>query len=587
MEDQKNFILAMLLSGVVLLGYFFFFAAPAGERAAEMERIEAEKAAIEQPVEIPEPVKSREALIASGSRIKIDSPAFSGSFLTTGSRFDDISLKKYDATLNPEDGLVELLTPEGAEQSAYIMDNWTSVDGGLGANTPWEVISGDVLTMTSPVILQYEASGLRVERTVSVDDAFLITLTDKVTNTSPSEKTVTRKGVSRQHNLPDGLTNFFILQEGPIAIVDAKYKDMKYKGLKKKGTWSETGESGWVGLTDKYWLTATIAPQGKAMTADFKFRTINDQDVYETSYALSPITLTPGSTIESVGHVFAGAKERNLLVSYEKELGISQMERAIDWGFIGIIVKPMSTALSFLGRTVGNYGVGILILTLIIKIVLFPLFNKQYESQAKMKKVQPKVKKLQGLYKEDRMKMQQEMMALYKKEGVNPAAGCLPIIPTIFVFFALYKSVFINIDLRHEGFIGWIQDLSARDPLSILNGFGLLPWDGFPGGVLSFLAIGPLALLYGASMASIYTLTPQTAGAGDQAEMMAKMMKWMPWVFMFILAPFASGLLVYWVWNNVLSFFQQYYITRKFKVDTPVDAFWRKITGKEEPASGK
>jgi len=202
-----------------------------------------------------------------------------------------------------------------------------------------------------------------------------------------------------------------------------------------------------------------------------------------------------------------------------------------------------------------------------------------------MKKVQPKLKKIQERYKDDRMKLQQEMMGLYKKEGVNPAAGCLPIIPTIFVFFSLYKSVFINIDLRHQPFFGWIKDLSAKDPLSILNGFGALPWDAVPLPILGFFAIGPLALMYGISMALMYTLTPQNPGGGEQAEMMAKMMKFMPWIFMFILAPFATGLLVYWVWNNVLSFGQQYYITRKFKVDTPVDAFFRKITGKDKAAT--
>jgi len=195
-----------------------------------------------------------------------------------------------------------------------------------------------------------------------------------------------------------------------------------------------------------------------------------------------------------------------------------------------------------------------------------------------MKKVQPKVKKLQTLYKDDRMKMQQEMMGLYKKEGVNPAAGCLPIIPTIFVFFSLYKAVFINIDLRHEPFFGWIKDLSAKDPLSILNGFGIFPWDAVPGPIPALLAIGPLAILYGITMSLMYTLTPP---AGD--PMQAKIFKFMPWVFMFILSPFAAGLLLYWVWNNILSFGQQYYITRKFKVDTPVDKFWRKITGKPEP----
>ena len=260
------------------------------------------------------------------------------------------------------------------------------------------------------------------------------------------------------------------------------------------------------------------------------------------------------------------------------------MTNSIGWGKLKILVKPITWALSKLGQMFGNYGLGILALTLIIKLLMFPLFNKQYASQAKMKKVQPKLKKIQERYKDDRLKLQQEMMGLYKKEGVNPAAGCLPIIPTIFVFFSLYKAVLIDIDLRHEPFFGYIKDLSAKDPLSVLNGFGVLPWEAIPAPFLSFFAIGPLAILYGISMSLIYTLTPTpTAGAGEQAQMMAKMMKFMPWLFMFILAPFAAGLLVYWVWNNILSFAQQYYITRKFKVDTPVDKFWRKLTGKPEP----
>ena len=586
MEDQKNFFMAMFLSGLVLLGYWFFFGKPIAEEARAKAALDAERAAATQPIApAPKPIESREVLVARGNRIQIDTPSFTGSFLTTGSRFDDIALKNYDKTLDPSEGLVNLLSPEGAESSAYIMDNWTNANGGTGADTPWALISGTTLTPSNPVILGHEADGLSFERTITVDDKFLITLSDKITNTSAGEKEIIRKGVARQHTLPEGLTNFFILQEGPISIVDNKYHDMKYKELSKKGSYRESGESGWVGLTDKYWLLGSIAPQGKAMTADYIYRTINGQPVYEVSYGLNPTTLTGGATIESVGHIYVGAKERTLLKSYETNLGIAQMERAIDWGFMGIFVKPISWALSKLGALLGNYGLGILALTLIIKIVLFPLFNKQYESQAKMKKVAPKLKKIQERYKDDRLKLQQEMMGLYKKEGVNPAAGCLPIIPTFFVFFSLYKSVFINIDLRHQPFFGWIKDLSAKDPLSILNGFGALPWDAVRLSFLGFFAIGPLALMYGISMALMYKLMPQTAGGGEQAEMMAKMIKFMPWIFMFILAPFAAGLLVYWVWNNILSFAQQYYIARKFKVDTPVDAFFRKITGKDKAAT--
>jgi len=576
-NDQKNFILAMVLSGFVLLGYWFFFGKPLAEKARVEAAKEIERAAVLE-ANPPPAIQPREVLVAKGTRIKIDTASLTGSFLTTGSRFDDIALKNYDKTLDPADGNVILLTPEGAEKSAYLMDNWTGVDGGNGAGKEWAVVSGNTLTESNPIILQYEGDGLLIERTVSIDDKFLITLTDKVTNTSAGEKTITRKGIARQHNLPDDLTNFFIIQEGPISVVDKKYHDQKYKGLKKKSSWTETGEAGWAGLTDKYWFIGNVAPQGNTIKANYNFRSINDQDVYETSYTLNPVTLTAGRTIDSVSYVYVGPKERSTLLAYEDQ-GLAEMERAIDWGAMRLIVKPISTALSFLGSKIGNYGVGILVLTFFIKLFMFPLFNKQYESQAKMKKVQPKVKKLQEVYKDDRMAMQKEMMAIYKKEGVNPAAGCLPIIPTIFVFFSLYKAVFINIDLRHEPFFGWIRDLSAKDPLSILNGFGLLPWDAVPGPIPSLLAIGPLAIMYGISMSLMYTLTPP---AGD--PMQAKIFKFMPWVFMFILSPFATGLLIYWVWNNILSFGQQYYITRKFKVDTPVDKFWRKITGKEEPA---
>ena len=497
---------------------------------------------------------------------------------TSGFKFDDITLKNYDKTLDPADGQVSPLSPEGSDKAALIADNWVRAGvEGFGFQNTWSVVSGTTLTANSPIELSYRGDGFEVLRKVSVDNRYLLTVEDTVTNTSGAEIALQRVGVSRQYGLPDDLTNFFIIQEGPISIIDNSYDDMKYKGIRKKGEWSETGESGWVGLSDKYWLTAAIAPQGKTMTAERRFRTINNEDVYETSYTLEPMTITPGTSVTSTGYMFAGAKDRDVLKRYETELGIAQMERAIDWGFVGILVKPISWSLSQLGELLGNFGLGILALTLIIKLFMFPLFNKQYESQAKMKKVQPKLKKLQERYKEDRMKLQKEMMALYKKEGVNPMAGCLPVIPTIFVFFALYKAVFINIHMRHAPFFGWIQDLSAKDPVSVLNGFGLLPWGPDPLGI-AFLAIGPLAILYGISMSLMYTLTPPAAD-----PMQAKIFKLMPWIFMFILAPFPAGLLIYWVWNNTLSFGQQYIITRKYKVDTPIDQFFRKITGKEKP----
>jgi YidC/Oxa1 family membrane protein insertase len=581
MDDQKNFILAIVLSCLVMLGYWFFY----GKSAAEQARKDAlaERAAFEQSViapEIPAAIP-REQAINSGTRIKINTAQFSGSFNTLGAQFDDLRLKNFNQTVEEGSESVIMLTPEGSEHAALIFDNWVTPDGGSGIDTPWRVVSGNTLSEDSSVVLEHEEGRFTVRRTVTVDENYLITLSDVVTNTSGRELSLVRKGVSRQHGLPDDLTNLFMIQEGPISVADNKLFDMKYKKLKKEGSASNSGDGGWVGLTDTYWLSAAIAPQGKKISVNFDYREINGEDIYEASYATTPMTLTAGASVESIGHIYAGAKDRKVLINYEKELGLMQMERAIDWGVMRILVRPMSWALSKLGEVLGNYGLGILALTLIIKIFMFPLFNKQYESQAKMKKVAPKQKKLQALYGDDRMKLQQEVMALYKKEGVNPMAGCLPIIPTIFVFFALYKTVLINVELRHAPFFGYIRDLSAKDPLSILNGFGALPWGPEPFGLV-FLAIGPLALLYGITMAMMQTLS--TMG-GD--PMQRKIFAAMPWVFMFVLAPFASGLLLYWVWNNILSFIQQYIITRKFKVDTPIDAFIRKITGKAAPKTSE
>ena len=589
MNEQKNLIWAMILSAIVVLLYFTFVEGPATQKArldaqAEMDRAIAEQEAL-NPTGIVEELKTREELIAQGeaTRIKIDTPALTGSFLTTGSRVDDLALKKYNATLDAEDGLVQLLNPEGGERAAYIADNWTSVDGGSGTSSAWTVVSGDVITPSTPVLLEKQVGSVRIQRQLSVDDKYLITLTDKLTNTGSTETSVERKGVARQVGLADDLTNFFIIQEGPISVVDGKYHEQKYKKLKKKGGYTVNGEGGWVGLTDKYWLQAAIAPQGNSIEAEYDFKFINNSDVYETSYTTASLTITPGTTIESVGYMMAGPKDYDILNAYEAD-GIMDLTNAIGWGKMKILVKPISRSLSWLGDKLGSLGLGILALTLLIKLLMYPLYSKQYASQAKMKKVQPMMKKLQERYKDDRMKLQQEMMALYKREGANPAAGCLPIIPTIFVFFALYKAVFINLDLRHESFLGYIQDLSARDPLSIVNGFGIFPWSGTPEWMPALLTIGPLAILYGASMSLMYTLQPApTMGASDQAQLQTKIFKWMPWMFMFILAGFPAGLLIYWIWNNILSFAQQYRITKKNGVDTSVDKFFRKLTGRPEP----
>lgn len=303
MNEQKNLIWAMILSAIVVMLYFTFIEAPTTQKArldaeAEMERAKAEfedKAAT-QPIE---EIKTREELIAQGeaTRIKIDTPTLTGSFLTTGSRVDDLALKDYNATLDTEDGLVQILNPEGGERAAYIADNWTAVDGGSGTTSAWAIVSGDTITPSTPVTLQKQVGSVRIQRELSVDDKYLITLTDRLTNTGSSETSIERKGVARQVGLSDELTNFFIIQEGPISVVDGKYHEQKYKKLKKKGGWSINGEGGWVGLTDKYWLQAAIAPQGNSIEAEYDFKFINNSDVYETSYTTAALTLTPLSLI--------------------------------------------------------------------------------------------------------------------------------------------------------------------------------------------------------------------------------------------------------------------------------------------------
>ena len=594
MDEQKNLITFLVLSMLIFLVW-----STMGQQRAEEIR---EQAAKEQQFEqeqaetvaaaTPEPVEllPRETVISSGQRIDIETPSLTGSFLVQGSRFDDITLKNYNQTIEEDSPNVILLTPQGSENAAYISDNWVLEERGTGINSDWTVVSGSKLTPDSPVVLRLDGEGFRIDRTISIDDRYMITLDDKVTNTSGANISITRRGLARQHGIPksdgDARDLSFILHQGAVAIVDGVQEQLAYGDFEDQIETTYSGAAGWTGLTDKYWLSAAIAPQGQNILAKFKYRNENNSRIFESGYITETITITPGVTIDSKGFIFAGAKNRDVLISYEDDLGIAELERAIDYGILRLFTRPFTWLISLFAGWVGNFGLAIIMLTTLIKLVLFPLFNKQYASQAKMKQLAPKQKRLQEVYKDDRAKMQQEVMKLYREAGVNPLSGCLPIIPTIFIFFALYKTVFIHVELRHAPFFGWIQDLSARDPLSVINGFGILPWDGMQSaGLLSFFAIGPLAILYGISMAMTFSLSSaQTPSSGNEMmEMQMKIFKWMPWIFMFILAPFAAGLLIYWIWNNVLSFVQQYYITRKYNVETSFDRFFSR---KKEPAEG-
>ncbi len=577
MTDQKRFVLAMILSGLIMAGYYLFFAKPTAEQAkraaeAELQRTQQKTEQVVTPVE---PIE-RSAVVGKGERIKIDTPALQGSILLDGFRFDDVQLKNYKKTVKPDSENVTLLTPVGAEYAAEMFDNWVREGGGSGRDSVWVLQSGRVLSPQTPIVLTHTGDGFEVKRTLHIDDKFLITLDDEITNTSSREINLVRKGASRQYELPKELAPSGLVQQGPIAILDGVTEKIKYAKLAKKKKITKQGVAGWVGLTDQYWLNAVIPPQGLQIRTDFTSKVFNTKDLYEAAYTLEPITLASGKTITSTGYMFTGAKVHTLLKEYTDTYGISRLDLAVDYGRLGILAKPMSWALTRLGALTGNFGVGILALVLIIKILLFPLNNKAYASMAKMKAMQPKLKKLQERYGDDRMKLQQETMAMYRKEGVNPVAGCLPMIPQMFVFFALYKSLYITMEMRHAKFFGYLNDLSSREPISILNGFGLLHWEAVPSPTLALFALGPLALMYGITMAVMQTLnTP------PQDKMQARIMHAMPLMFMFILGGFASGLLLYWVWNNILTIFQQYFITRKYKVETPLDKFLSRFSAKK------
>ena len=389
-----------------------------------------------------------------------------------------------------------------------------------------------------------------------------------VRNNRNEAVTLTPYALAIQRNLPEELKGGAILHEGAVGIVGSKLYDKKYKKLAEGKTVDARGIGGWVGITNKYWLAAVIPPQDQEFRAVYGNDGTEQAPIFRTSYLLPGKTITAGETMSLTSYVFGGAKEVDILQSYEVRperggLGIRDLDKAVDWGMLNILTRPIFYVLNFFGDLTGNFGIAILILTLIIKAILFPLANKGYESMTKMKVLQPKLEKLKERHGEDKMKLQQEMMALYKKEGVNPMAGCLPILIQMPIFFALYKTLFVTLELRHEPFIGWIRDLSSPDPTNIFNLFGLIPFDPTTLPIIgAFLGIGILPIIMGASMWFQMSLNPPPP---DPTQRM--IFAWLPLVFTFLFAGFAAGLVVYWIWNTLLSIFQQMIIMKKHGVE--------------------
>jgi YidC/Oxa1 family membrane protein insertase len=586
MTDQKNTILAIVLSALVLIGWQFYFGLPQVEKQKQIAQQQAqersqppagasapETTAPPRPapgtvpqgggqISVPAQTLTREAALAASPRVRIETPSLSGSLSLKGARIDDLSLIKYRETVDPGSPPIVLFAPSGSPTPYYSEFGWAPATGASvkvpGPDTLWRQEGGGALSAGRPVRLVYDnGEGLEFHRTIAVDDNYLFTVKDEVINKGASAVTLYPYALISRHGTPPTL-GYYILHEGLIGVFGDKLQEESYADIEKKKDISYSSTNAWLGFTDKYWAAALLPLPAAKIQAQFSaFQ--NGSKRYQTYYNLDPVTVAPGASGAADTRLFAGAKEVSIVDGYNQQLGLNKFDLLIDWGWFYFITKPMFFALDWIYHRVGNFGVAILILTVLIKIIFFPLANKSYASMAKMKAVQPEMMAIRERFKDDKMKQQQAMMELYKKEKVNPVAGCLPMLIQIPVFFSLYKVLFVTIDLRHAPFFGWIKDLSAPDPLNVFNLFGAIPWDPTIVPVIGhFLHLGPWPLIMGVTMWAQMKLNPPPP---DPAQKM--IFDYMPIIFTFMLASFSAGLVIYWAWNNTLSVIQQSVIMHK------------------------
>ncbi len=575
MDDQnKNLLLATVLSFLVILGWFFFFppadpvTAPDANLTAvtetEAPAATAAPAATNGTTDVAEP-------LPEAPRLTVDTPRLAGSISLLGGRIDDLSLKTYRETLDPTSPMVRLLSPVGQDHPYYAVFGWGAGQGTDPADLPnaktqWTLAKGDTLSPETPVTLTWTNSkGLTFTRDISVDDRFMFTITDSVANTGAAAASLFPYGIVARHGKPAGLQGYYVLHEGIVGRTDGTLHEEKYKDLEdlpaveREGAQAqvlEAAKDGWIGFTDKYWMTTLIPEQGQPFTAVTKF--VPSAEIYQTETRHPVQTVAPGATITSTTRLFAGAKEWETIRAYEKDANVPGFIDSIDWGWFYFFTKPIFTVLHFLHGFLGNMGLSIIALTFVLKLLVLPLAYKSYVSMAKMKELQPELEALKERVGEDKQKLQREMMQLYKEKKVNPAAGCLPVLIQIPIFFSLYKVIFVTIELRHAPFFGWLKDLSAPDPSSLYNFFGLLPWAPPPHpSLMATIFIGVLPILLGITMWLQQKLNPAPADPVQQ-----QIFSYMPWIFMFMLGSFASGLVVYWITNNIITFAQQYIIMR-------------------------
>ena len=587
MSDHRNLIIAIALSLAILLGFQFFWEAPRQERQQQQQaEIQASQgtngsmipaapgaaggaisgatgtipgapAATAMPG-TANALASRDAALKQSPRVSVNGIRLGGSIALKGARIDDLTLLDYKATIDKDSPAVTLLSPRGAANPYFSQFGWVPV-GELkvpDGETVWQA-DRPSLIQSRPLTLSWEnGQGVRFIQVIAIDDAFMLTVTQRVENNSGQAISIHPFGRISRTNTPNTL-GFYILHEGPLAVFNDTLKEVDYDDLQEGPADATNSVGGWIGITDKFWLTALIPDQKAPFAGTFRYSQPNKQDTYQADFLTqAPQAIASGATAETVSHVFAGAKEVHLLDKYETQLGIARFDLAVDFGWFYFLTKPMFFVLDYFFKMLGNFGLAILLLTVCVKTLFFPLANKSYKAMSRMKALQPEMTKLRERFGEDRTKMNQEMMALYKREKVNPAAGCLPVVIQIPVFFCLYKVMFVTIEMRHQPFFGWIHDLSAPDPMYLFTLFGAIPWE-----LPQFLMIGIWPVFMGASMYMQQLLNPQPA---DPVQ--AKIFLFMPLFFTFLLGSFPAGLVIYWTWNNVLSITQQWIIMKRMGV---------------------
>ncbi len=555
--ETRNIIAAISLSAAVILLYTLFFAPPPVNQDSIAEKNKTEQSSDAPSLDQKENIIeiSREQALSESERIQFENQSIIGSISLKGAAIDDLTFKEYNVVLNGDEK-VNLLAPRNVKEGYLIESGFITTDKNVkipNSNSIWSVSGNKKLTAESPIKLTWmNDQGITFEKEISIDDKFLFTVKQRVINSTNNKYDFYSYGQIIRNEAPE-ITNFYILHEGLVATLDDELIEEDYDDIEEK-KFTRTAQKGWLGIGDKYWITSLIPPKGKEFKTTFDYK-----NKFRANFvATAPLELNSNSSIEDKMQIIVAAKRVDVIDGYAESLKIDKFDLTIDWGFLYFITKPLFFGIDYFFKLLGNYGLAIIAITICIRLAFFPLANFSFRSMAKMKALTPEMTRLKELHKDDKMKLQQAMMALYKKEKVNPMSGCLPILVQIPVFFALYKVLFVTIEMRHMPFYGWIQDLSERDPTSLFNLFGLLPYD-----VPSFLMIGAWPIAMGISMFVQMKLNPAPTD-----PMQAKIFMFFPLFLTIILAPFPAGLVIYWTVNNILTMAQQVFIMKRTTVKT-------------------